>query len=90
MSSSQTSVGADADFQPQIVEVLMVQGGPAYRLGTEVFRDRQALAAALVPLNKPGGLFVKVFDDVPVSAAATAIQAGRDAGFERLTYVPAK
>ena len=89
-SSAETSAGPDSDFQPQIVEVRRLEGATAYRLGTEVFRDRQALTDALEPLPKRSGLFVKVFDDVPVAAAAAAIQAGRDAGFERLTYVAAK
>jgi biopolymer transport protein ExbD len=89
-SSAETSAGPDSDFQPQIVEVRQLEGATAYRLGTEVFRDRQALTDALEPLPKQSGLFVKVFDDVPVAAAAAAIQAGRDAGFERLTYVAAK
>jgi biopolymer transport protein ExbD len=89
-SSTETSAGTGADFQPQIVEVRQLEGATAYRLGTEVFRDRQALTDALAPLPKQSGLFVKVFDDVPVAAAAAAIQAGRDAGFERLTYVAAK
>lgn len=88
-ASAESSAGPVSDFQPQIVEVRQLQGAPAYRLGTEVFRDRPALTLALEPLHKPSGLLVKVYDDVPVAAAATAIQAGRDAGFERLTYVAA-
>jgi biopolymer transport protein ExbD len=89
-STTETSAGAGADFQPQIVEVRRLDGTPAFQLGTAVFHDRQALTDALVPLPKSSGLFVKVFDDVPVAAAAAAIQAGRDAGFERLTYVAAE
>ncbi len=89
-SSAESSAGPASDFQPQIVEVRLLNGAPAYVLGTEVFRDRPALTSALGPLHKPSGLLVKVFDDVSVSAAATAIQAGRDAGFERLTYVAAE
>lgn len=89
-ADAETAAGPDSDFQPQIVEVRLVDGSAAYVLGMETFRDRQALTTALEPLHKPSGLFVKVFDDASVAAAATAIQAGRDAGFERLTYVAAK
>jgi biopolymer transport protein ExbD len=89
-ASAETEAGPDSDFQPQIVEVRLVDGTAAFVLGMETFRDRQALTTALEPLHKPSGLFVKVFDEVPVAAAAAAIQAGRDAGFERLTYVAAK
>jgi biopolymer transport protein ExbD len=89
-ADAEAEAGPDADFQPQVVEVRLVEGAAAFRLGAQVFRDRQALTTALEPLHKPSGLFVKVFDEVPVAAAAAAIQAGRDAGFERLTYVAAK
>jgi len=89
-ADAETAAGPDSDFQPQIVEVRLVNGAAAYMVGTEVFRDRQALTTALEPLHKASGLFVKVYDDASVAAAATAIQAGRDAGFEKLTYVAAK
>ncbi len=89
-TESDSAAGPTADFEPQIVEVVLVDGAPAYRLGTELMRDKASLVAALKRLHKPSGLFVKVFDEVPVGAAAAAIQAGRDAGFEQVTYVPAK
>ena len=87
---SESAAGPTADFQPQIIDVLLVDGTPAYRLGTEIFADRRSLTKALEALHKPSGLFVNVYDDVPVGAAASAIQAGRDAGFEQVTYVPAE
>ena len=85
---SESAAGPTSDFQPQIVEVRAIDGAPAWCLGTEVFRDRASLTAGLRPLHKQSGLFVKVFNDVPVGAVATAIQAGRDVGFEQVTYVP--
>jgi biopolymer transport protein ExbD len=87
---SESASGPTSDFQPQIVEVLLADGVPVYRLGLEVFRDIASLKTALERLHKPSGLFVKVYDDPPVAAAAAAIQAGRDVGFEQVTYVPAK
>lgn len=83
-----SAAGPAADFQPQIVEVLLVDRTPAYRLGTEIFRSKRELLAALHHLHTPAGLFVKVSDGVPVGFAAAAIQAARDAGFEQVTYVP--
>ena len=41
-----------SDFQPQIVEVLMIEGAPAFRLGTQIMRDKASLAAAMKPLPK--------------------------------------
>jgi len=87
---SESASGPTSDFQPQIVEVLMVDGAPAWRVGAELARDAASLRAILDRLHKPSGLFVKVYDDPPVAAAATALQAGRDVGFEQVTYVPAK
>lgn len=89
-TESDSNAGPAADFQPQIVEVRRIQGAPAYRVGSQVVGDAQALTAALRNLHKPSGLFVRVFDDVPVGFAAAALQAGRDAGFEQVTYVPAE
>ena len=89
LTKSDSAVGPSADFQPQVVEVRTIDGQPAYRLGTKVLADRAELTAALQRLHKPAGLFVKVYGDVPVGFAAAALQAGRDAGFEQVTYVPA-
>lgn len=79
-----------SDFQPQVIEVRVVDGAPAYRLGSRVFRERGALAAALDALPRSVGVFVHVFDGVPVGFAVAAIQVARDAGFEQVTYVPAR
>ncbi len=89
-TQSESAAGPTADFQPQILDVLMSEGAPVYRLGTQIIADRAALLPALEALHKPAGLFIQVFDDVPVGAAAAAFQAGRDAGFEQVTYVPGK
>ena len=85
---SEAASGPTSDFQPQIVDVLLVDGKPSFRLGARVFTDKASLTAALRPLPKTAGLFVHVFDDAPVGAVAAAFQAGRDAGFEQVTYVP--
>lgn len=79
-----------SDFQPQKVEVLMLEGAATYRLATRTMRDRQQLLAALQPLPKEAGVFVQVYDGVPVSFAVAAIQIARDAGFDQVTYVPSK
>ena len=84
----ESASGEASDFQPQIIEVLILDGAPAYRLGTRVFRDRAALTAALEGLPRSVGVFIKVYAGVPVGFAVAAIQVGRDAGFEQVTYVP--
>jgi biopolymer transport protein ExbD len=80
--------GASRDWQPQIVEALATEGGMRYRLGTQQFADKRSLTEALRPLRKEAGLFVKVQGGVTVGFAAAALQAGHDAGFTQVTYVP--
>jgi biopolymer transport protein ExbD len=84
----ESASGEASDFQPQVIEVMVLDGAPAYRLGTRIFRDRAALTAALEGLPRSVGVFVKVYAGVPVGFAVAAIQVGRDAGFEQVTYVP--
>ncbi|MBL9149075.1 MAG: biopolymer transporter ExbD [Phycisphaerae bacterium] len=91
ITADKTSAGAKAsDFQPQVVEVVVTESGPEYRLGQRAFRDRESLTAALRDLEKSAGLFVRVNKGPTVGFATTAIQAGHDAGFTQVTYVPAK
>lgn len=86
----EAAAGSLADFQPQIVEVHMVDDLPGYSIGGLMVRERRELAEILRPLPKSAGLFVQVADQVPVGFAITAIQVARDAGFEQVTYVPAR
>ncbi len=85
-----SSAGQSSDFTPQIVEVVILDGQPAYQLGTRTMRDRRSLVEAIEKLPKDQGVFVKVADNVQVGFAVTAVQACRDVGFEQVTYVPAK
>ena len=87
---SESAAGPTSDFQPQVVDVLLLDGRPAFRLGVQVLRDKASLTSVLRPLPKSAGLFVHVFDDATVGAVAAALQAGKDAGFEQVTYVPAE
>ncbi|MCB1280101.1 MAG: biopolymer transporter ExbD [Salinibacterium sp.] len=77
-----------SDFQPQIVEVVMDRQGVVYRLGAREMRSAAALETLLTTLPKDPGVFVKVAPSVPVGAAAAGLQACKDAGFVRVSYVP--
>lgn len=79
-----------SDFQPQIIEVRPGESAPSYVLGSRTFGTRDQLASALQPLPKDVGVLVRVFDGVDVGFAVAAVQVARDAGFEQVTYVPAK
>ncbi len=85
----EASAGAQQDFIPQVLEVLVVDAGTVYRIGAQDFTDRDELIGALRRLPKDPGLFVRVHAGTTVAAAAFGIQCGRDAGFNEVTYVPA-
>jgi biopolymer transport protein ExbD len=89
-TQSPANAKAVSDFQTQNIEVRMIDAAPAYRLGSRTLHDKRELATALEGLPTSAGVFVRVFDDVPVGFAVAAVQAARDAGFEQVTYVPAK
>jgi biopolymer transport protein ExbD len=89
-TESAEGASSENDFQTQIVDVLLLDGEPTYRIGGRDCRDRASLQAVLDPLPKSVGVFVKVNAGVPVGFAVTAIQVARDAGFEQVTYVPAR
>jgi biopolymer transport protein ExbD len=81
--------GAAADFQPQIVTVSRAGDAVVYTLGSHQLTTRSDLARLLRELPKNSGVVVKVRNDVPVEAAAGALQTCKDVGFTKVSYVPA-
>ena len=88
LMAQQVAGGRAADLSPQVVEVAPVAGEPAYRIGERVLRSSDALRTVLEALPKDGGVFIKGAGNVETSWAIEAIQAARDAGFVKVTYVP--
>lgn len=86
----QRATGRASDLEPQIVDVVRDGGRDVFRLGVRTLPDKASLVAALRDLPREPGVFVRVSDDVRVESAAAAVQACRDAGFEKVSYVPAK
>jgi len=82
--------GQAGNLQPQIVTVGVQNDKPLFYLGDRVFSDRSGLESVLRQLPKDDGVFIKVPGSVPVWAATMALQAARDAGFHKVSYVPAK
>ena len=81
---------APSDLQPQVLSVEAAEGRPLYRLGTRAFNERAPLFEALQKLPVEVGITVRVSDQASIAAVATATQLCRDAGFEKLSYLPAK
>jgi biopolymer transport protein ExbD len=82
--------GAGSDLAPQVVFVDAAGGVAKFRLGDRVFADRASLTPVLAQLPKGNGIVVRVAGAAPVDAAATALQACKDAGFLKVSYVPGK
>lgn len=89
LRAERRDAGSSADLQPQVVEVARIGGSPGFRLGGRVLRGQEALTEALRDLPKEIGVFVRVSDGVTARWPAAALQACRDAGFGKVTYVPA-
>lgn len=91
----QADLGAErrataGEFAPQIVDVEGAADAPIFRVGARTFVDQATLTGALRALPKEPGLHVRVHDGPLVAGAAAAMQAGADAGFQRVVYVPAQ
>lgn len=65
-------------------------GGGTFAIGARVISTKAELLAVLQALPKDAGVSIRVRDDAPVSAAAAAWQAARDAGFKKVIYAPAR
>jgi biopolymer transport protein ExbD len=79
----------ERDYEPQIVTITIQGIEPAYLIGDQVLRTRVQLSNIISKLPREPGIIIRVEDSVPVGFAVAAIQESRDAGFKRVTYVPA-
>ncbi|MFN5943758.1 MAG: ExbD/TolR family protein [Phycisphaerae bacterium] len=87
--ATQQGAGANASsLQTQIVDVKMDNGVPVYRVGARTVRTSSTLTNILGNLPRDMGVIIRVDDNVPVEAAAIAVQAATDAGFTKITYTP--
>lgn len=77
-----------SDLQPQIIQITLRDGIAAYTIGQVVCSDRASLEAVLNQLPRDPGVAIKAAPDVPIQSIATALQAARNAGFTRRSYVP--
>ena len=79
--------GSSGDFSTQVLKVEVVGGKAQFRLGDRVMTDRTQLVATLAKLPKGPGIIIKVANEATMAAAALVLQAARDAGFVRISYV---
>lgn len=88
LKTEKGSGAAATDLVPQTLYVESAGGAARFRIGDRAVTDRAALVGVLSQLRKEMGLIIRVQGDVPVAAAAAAIQAAKDAGFAKVSYVP--
>ncbi len=90
MLKAQTGAATGArDLQAQVLIVEPSSTGPRFRIGEWAVTEKTKLITVLARLPKQAGIVVRVSGEVPIEAAATALQACKDAGFNRVSYVPA-
>ena len=87
ISAERRGAGRGSDLQSQILNVEVVDGKVRYRVGERAMNSQTDARALLEQLPKRPGIVVRVADSAPVSAAAAALQARRDAGFSKVSYV---
>lgn len=85
----QGSAVKENDLEPQIVTVTSSNAREVYRIGDQTIDDRNQLASILMRLPNDPGVIIRVDNNVTVGFAIAAVQEARNAGFERVTYVPA-
>lgn len=88
LATQQGAGAAASSLQTQVIDVKMDNGAPVYRVGARTVRTSSTLSNILVNLPRDMGVIVRVDDNVPVEAAAIAVQAATDAGFTKITYTP--
>ena len=79
-----------SDLQPQIITIRMQGAAPVFTMGEVVISDGKSLEKFLATLPKEPGIAIRSEPDVPISAIAAALQAARNAGFQRRSYVPSQ
>jgi biopolymer transport protein ExbD len=82
------SSGKGSALRPQIIRVEATANGHLFRIGERELRDEKSLLAVLQILPKESGIVVRVSPDAKVESAAAALQACKDAGFVKVSYVP--
>jgi len=80
--------GRGSDLQSQVLYVEGAGDQTRFRVGERIMADKAALAPILRQLPKENGIRIRVAPEAKVAAAAAALQACRDAGFDKVSYVP--
>lgn len=90
LMTDNASPASASPLTPQFVTVNSDgRGGVSFTLGRRPIDGQASLTETLRLLPKEAGLIVRGLPDAPVGGVAAAIQAATDAGFAKVSYVPA-
>lgn len=80
--------GAAPDLPPVSLKVLRSGDSVVFRIGQRSVSSVDAVVLALSESPKQGGIIVRSDANALVGDVAAAMQAAKDAGFERVSYAP--
>ena len=86
---TESAAGSAGSLQPQVLRVEPGPNGALFKIGERTMPDVASVISVLSQLPKHGGVLVRVNGRASVEAAAAAVQACKDAGFTKVSYVPA-
>lgn len=71
-----------------VIDIGLVDGREAFRMGELVFTERAGLATHLASVSRDTAIVIRVSDDATVGFMAAATQLCHDAGFASVSHVP--
>lgn len=80
--------GSAPDLPPVSLKVVRSGGTVVFRIGQRNVASADAVRLALADSPKRGGVIVRSDASALVGDIAAAMQAAKDAGFERVSYAP--
>lgn len=82
--------GSGSSMQAQIIEVRWWGSSAVYQVGDRTVSTKDDLERVISGLSTDLGIIIRVEGEVPMEAAAIAVQAASDAGFTQISYVAGK
>lgn len=87
LSTQSAGPGGGGALRATTLQVLRSQGRGIYRMGERTIQTREELVSILSQLPKEPGVIIRAAPDAVIADAALALQACRDAGFVKISYV---
>ncbi len=87
--NEESSAATDNDIEPAVVEIILENQIPIYRIGMTLTDDLEVLSGVLERYpDKTRGAFVRLANDCPFGMAASAVARCHRAGFSQVSMVP--